>query len=105
MPTLCAANGDSVSTVLGPRCTGCRDDGIQVQDTSPKRPPVTVQERQKVPVLAQVPKFADLIQPRTNSKLHTPGTCTSGFFKVTGRYPVLVPLISVTMAQPVVLMP
>ena len=96
MLTLRVANGDSVSTVLGPRCSGCWDDGTQVQDTSPKRPPVTFQQRQKVPVLAQVPKFADLFQPRTNTKLHTPGTCTSGFVKVAGRYPVLVPPNSVT---------
>ena len=67
-----------------------------------KDTPATVQRRQEVPgllgtnVLAQVPKFADLLQPGTDTKLYTPGTCTSDLVKVAEKYPVLVPPNSVT---------
>ena len=66
-----------------------------------KDTPATANQRREVPgllgtnVLAQIPKFDDLLQQKTHVKPRNSETSTSGFVRVAGKYPVLVPPNSV----------
>ena len=63
--------------------------------------PATANQRREVPgllgtnVLAQIPKFGDLLQQKTRAKPRDSETSTSSFVRVAGKYPVLVPPNSV----------
>ena len=66
-----------------------------------KDTPATANQRREVPgllgtnVLAQIPKFGDLLQQKTRAKRRDSETSTSGFVRVARKYAVLVPPNSV----------
>ena len=103
MLTLRAANGLEIR-YLGYLELDVEVDGVNVPGCGVlvlKDTPATAKKRREVPgllgtnVLAQIPKFGDLLQQRTTAEPRTSGTCTSGFVRVAGKYPVLVPPNSV----------
>ena len=104
MLTLRAANGLEIP-YLGYLELDVEVDGVKVPRCGVlvlKDTPATAKQRREVPgllgtnVLAQIPKFGNLLQHGTNPEPRTSGTCTSGFVRVAGKYPVLVPPNSVT---------
>ena len=103
MLTLRAANGLEIP-YLGYLEQDVEVDGVKVPRCGVlvlKDTPATAKQGREVPgllgtnVLAQIPKFGGLLQHRTNPEPRTSGLCTSGFVRVAGNYPVLVPPNSV----------
>ena len=76
-------------------------DGVKVPNCMVlvlKDTPATSQQRKDVPglpVLAQIPKFGALLQQRTDSEPWTSGPYTSGFVRIAGSYPTMIPTRSV----------
>ena len=103
MLTLCAANGLEIP-YLGYLELDVEVDGVKIPRCGVlvlKDTPATANQRREVPgllgtnVLAQIPKFGDLLQQKTHVKTRNSETPTSGFVRVAGKYPVLVPPNSV----------
>ena len=103
MLTLRAANGLEIPYV-GYLELEIEVDGVKVPNCGVlvlKDTPATSQQRKDIPgllgtnVLAQIPKFGALLQQRTDSEPRTSGPCTSGFVRVAGSYPVMIPASSV----------
>lgn len=103
MLTLRAANGLEIPYV-GYLELEIEVDGVKVPNCGLlvlKDTPATSQQRKDVPgllgtnVLAQIPKFSALLQQRTHSEPKSSGPPTSGFVRVAGSYPVMIPASSV----------
>ena len=79
-------------------------DGVKVPSCGVlvlKDTPATTKQRRDIPgllgtnVLAQIPQFGALLQQRPNAEPRTSENPSSGFVRVAGMYPVLVPSNSV----------
>ena len=98
MLTLRAANGLEILYV-GYLELEIEVDGVKVSNCRVlvlKDTPATSQQRKDIPgllgtnVLVQIPKFGALLQQRTHSEPRTSETCTSGFVRIAGSYPVMI---------------
>ena len=103
MLTLRAANGLEIP-YLGYLNLTIEVDGVKVPSCGVlvlKDTPTTTKQRRDVPgllgtnVLAQIPQFGALLQQRPNAEPRTSGESNSGFVRVAGMYPILVPSNSV----------
>ena len=105
MLTLRAANGLEIP-YLGYLNLTIEVDGVKVPSCGVlvlKDTPATTKQRRDVPgllgtnVLAQIPQFGALLQQRPNAEPRTSGEPNSGFVRVAGMYPILVPSNSVAI--------
>ena len=103
MLTLRAANGLEIP-YLGYLELTVEVDGVKVPSCGVlvlKDTPATTKQRRDIPgllgtnVLAQIPQFGALLQQRPNAEPRTSENPSSGFVRVAGMYPVLVPSNSV----------
>ena len=103
MLTLRAANGLEIP-YLGYLELTIEVDGVKVPSCGVlvlKDTPATTRQRREVPgllgtnVLAQIPQFGALLQQQPDAKTRSSENSASGFVRVAGMYPVLVPPNSV----------